>query len=341
MCSDANNKQHEVWQLRKTYLDNGYPPVAINNGEKFPKEYRWQIHAFDRIPPAIRSLPDVNKLSTGIVCTGLLPIDIDVDNPDRNYRISEYFDATYGCAPMRWRTNSPRVLLLYDSERIRSKVALHNKATGDRIEFLGNGQQFFADGIHPSGVPLLWRDGSPSTVTRSDLITLTDEQVDKALAFCASVIGVAPKTTPTHTAPTEFPSVEGIDDVWLEADVRSALAVIVRGDNDERFRIGCAVYVASGGSQDGYQAYLDWCGTANENKAKELWKRLQRNKPERITAATLAYHAMAADPVWRKIRAEELPFDATKSKMEAMRERLMWQQQATRNRRSAKFKPSI
>jgi hypothetical protein len=71
-------------------------------------------------------------------------------------------------------------------------AGLHGK-----IEVLGDGQQLVADGVHPSGASLYWKDGrGPDTVPRDQLPEVTEEQIGAFLNDCAALVGA------TSQAPT-------------------------------------------------------------------------------------------------------------------------------------------
>jgi hypothetical protein len=137
-------------------------------------------------------LPDATN--TGILGDGLRPIDIDIENPDVAMGCVETARKMLGNAPTRYRSNSPRRLLLY-----RAAVGEPSKrqvvGTFGGIEVLGHGQQFVAFGDHESGANLQWEGDAPGDVKRGDIPAITEDQIGTFLDAVAAIIGYRPKET--------------------------------------------------------------------------------------------------------------------------------------------------
>lgn len=308
---NAIKTPHQVFDLRQQYHRNGFPPVAICNGEKFPQQKRWPELARLPTPDACQWTPDRHQLSTGILADGLRPIDVDIDDPIKAQAVLDYIINNFGYAPMRYRSNSPRILALFAAaEGHPSKTSVTTGCRCNRkpchckqaVEILGKGNQFVADGVHQTGVPILWRGGSPETVQRSELIALTDTQVQALLAFCASVLGVAAPIPRAARSPSAIPC-GGPHKGWHIGDVRAALAEISHRNSsrEDWFRIGCAVWDATNGSTEGYEAWRDWsqsCPSYTDAAATTLWNSLHPNHPNRITAGTLRRAVTDLNPTW-------------------------------------------
>ena len=88
-------------------------------------------------------------------------IDVDLGNAEKAARVRRIIDP-HNLMPVRTRGNSAKCLfpiLLHGSWRKR-RIVLPGSVGA--IEFLADGQQFVAAGVHPSGVPYEWRDGLPT-----------------------------------------------------------------------------------------------------------------------------------------------------------------------------------
>lgn len=81
-------------------------------------------------------------------------IDIDVDDPVKSAAIREAITEMIGPCPVRYRDNSGRLLIpiRYEEPLPKRVLPVH----GGMIEILGDGQQFIADGLHPSGSRYKW-----------------------------------------------------------------------------------------------------------------------------------------------------------------------------------------
>lgn len=290
----------------------GYRPVAITKGEKFPHQKLWQALARLNPPHACDHIWWWMPY-TGILCDGLRPIDVDIDDPILAAAMCAYIEQTYGAAPYRYRDGSPRRLYLFSADqREPSKSYVVNEKIKYRVEVLGKGNQFFAFGIHPeSGQPLKW-SVSPEDVDRDDLPTLTDEQVKDILEFAGNLIGATRKTFRAFDEP--MPVRDPTGDEWPIGDIRDALAMIPNSytDYDWWFKITSATYDACNGNGGGCQEWLSWshqCPNFSYAEADKLWRALNTS-PAYYAAGTLLYEARLRDPYWdRPSRAGFTPIN--------------------------------
>jgi hypothetical protein len=159
-----------------------------------------------------------------------------------------------------------------------------------KVEVLGCGNQFVVDGMHASGVPLEWRNGSPETVPSADLTPVTEEQID---AFFAAI---APLIKPTGEKPAG-PTSDRTSILGLEASdplrIIAALADIpnVSPANWEDWNyIGMAVWAATGGSEAGRTAFHRWSArnpTYDAKETEERWHHWHKSPPTQVGAGTL------------------------------------------------------
>jgi putative DNA primase/helicase len=106
---------------------------------------------------------------------------------------------------------------------------------------------------------------------------------------------------------------EGLSRIGHIEDVVAALGKIANDDVgwDDWSKIGMAVWGATGGSEDGYEAFREWSeksGKHDDAACRERWDHWMRSPPDRLGVGTLLYEANKADPAWvkpsRKARGE-------------------------------------
>src|SRR3954468_24088638 len=88
-----------VQAQRCALCDAGFQPVAIETAGKAPVHKNW---------PSAVGLPPwhAEAANTGVLCRGLRPLDIDVDDPDAAQKIEDLIVGRLGAAPVRSRVNS-------------------------------------------------------------------------------------------------------------------------------------------------------------------------------------------------------------------------------------------
>lgn len=122
-------------------LDNGYEPLPILRGKKYPVIEQWNCLPIDAAQVATWSVK-FPRHGIGLRCGVLVGFDIDILDPGLAYEVTVMVEARLGTTLLRvglW----PKRMLLYRTEQPFAKI----KATG--VEVLCSGQQFAAFGIHP------------------------------------------------------------------------------------------------------------------------------------------------------------------------------------------------
>ena len=165
-------------------VSNGWSPVPLVPGTKRPRYQNWDYacagkpdsswiagHAKrspnNSVGIACGILRDKNRESLG----RLFVIDIDADDRSEAKKIKNLAFCHLGETRfVRSRSSSPRCALLY---RLVGRVK-SEKLTG--AEILGDGHQFVAFGLHPSGVPYVWTSATPATTSAAEvpLVSRTD-----------------------------------------------------------------------------------------------------------------------------------------------------------------------
>lgn len=263
----ASFSRAEIEQARKRLLNNGYQPVPVYGPKarctkpgKQPAGKNWQNAS---------GLPEwnPNAPNTGILTRGLRAVDIDVDELDAA-GILNLTLARLGPALIRVRSNSGRALLLYqaaEGEPSKRVIELDKKpppAPGerpphiDKVEILGNGQQFVSHGIHETGAPLEWPASSPFDTPRAELTTITEEQIealfDEIFEQFATVAAKANKAREATETPSEpfmsasgrfSPSDDSLDRAWARARLQGEMHELAQTDEGGRNdRLNLAVF---------------------------------------------------------------------------------------------------
>jgi Bifunctional DNA primase/polymerase, N-terminal len=172
--------QAVVQEARIQLFAHGYQPVELGTGLKRPVRDGWQ---HSRGVPAFRP----EAANTGVLCRGLRPVDLDLDDAGMARRVASVASLFLGHSLVeRIRANSPRSMLFYRAERgepgwIRVEFRdLPKTADGkwQAVEILGAGQQCVVPpSIHPSGVPFTWRGPGLEDVERWDLPPVSEAEI--------------------------------------------------------------------------------------------------------------------------------------------------------------------
>jgi hypothetical protein len=204
-----------VQAIRSKLWQNGFRPIAvyshdavnwsstpIANRGKRPKGDNWGDRARENPPEACTAVPSIDALNTGILCDGLIALDLDIDDSAVVSQVVAAAQHSLGGAPSRIRSDSARVLMLYRaSEGEPSKRSI--TGTRGKVEVLGSGQQFVAFGNHPSGVTYEWPQGSPDAFHKDALTPVTEDALEAFLSAVAPLVDAEtpkPRSTPAIAA---------------------------------------------------------------------------------------------------------------------------------------------
>lgn len=190
--SDHNSSDNLSRPYRQDLWANDFRPVPVRTKDKAPSGRDWPGDARQNPPPcaAPGAKPTAWAQSTGILCDGLRAVDVDIDDPEIVSRIRAELTSRFGVAPVRVRKNSARILVVYRAAEGEPKKRVL-KGTAGKVEILGHGQQFVADGIHPDGDRYAWDGPDLLTTPRSTLPAVTEAQIDALFTALAPVIGAA------------------------------------------------------------------------------------------------------------------------------------------------------
>lgn len=195
----------EAFVFRSSLLQCGYLPVPLYSGSKAPCENNWIVKATARAGLTQWSeTVSAGNWNSGILCTGLFGIDVDVDDPVAADAITNALIDILGMSPakrVRGQTCS-RYLALYRAGGKPEKRKV-GKVNGYKVDILSDGQQCMAHGVHPSCEMVEWitnegrtRDGI-ARVPSEDLPLIQPCQITEFLARCESIFHIEEKDLPT------------------------------------------------------------------------------------------------------------------------------------------------
>ena len=288
-----------VASLRSRLWESGFRPVAVYNiksGEensgKAPKGLVWQERARQTPPEGAESSPEPDALNTGILCDGLRAIDLDIEDATIVGQIKAAVLSRWGEAPIRYRTNSPRILIVYraaEGEPPKRKIA----GPRHKLEVLGHGQQFVAFGRHWSGADLQWIGDAPGETTIDQIPAITEDDVTKLLAFAAPLIGAKPENYRTGAGAVSVQGLQAADALQV---VAAMCAIPNDGPTDWEHwnRVGMALFAATAGSMAGQGMWHAWSqqhASYDATAAQERWDHYHQSPPSKIGAGTLFHMA--------------------------------------------------
>jgi Primase C terminal 2 (PriCT-2)/Bifunctional DNA primase/polymerase, N-terminal len=301
----------EVASWRARAWDAGYRPVSIygvKDGRcfcgrpagkckpgKHPNGFNWEGRARANPPEAAEAPVNPKSPNTGLLCDGLRPLDLDIDDPELVARVRALAVEKFGPTILRWRPGSGRCLALYraaEGEPIKRVLA----GKLGKIEVLGHGQQFVAFGMHESGARLQWSPESPVETPAEDLPAVTEDQIT---AFFTSAVALIEAEMPGgNDAGAHATSGSGQQGEFFE--VVQALAQIPNSgppDWEHWNRVGMATWAATAGSAGGFDAWCAWSKrhpSFDPGAAAVRWENYFRSPPTRIGAGTLIHLAHEA-----------------------------------------------
>ena len=181
--------------LRRALWEAGYQPVAVYTGQKKPIGVGWQ--KMSGVPRL-----SANARNTGILCDAVRAVDIDIDDPDRAAAAISIVERVLGPTPLhRIREGSARQALLY---RGRGKKRII-KLGEDKVEILGEGNQFVAYGAHPDGGVYGWEDVEPTEWPLEELQEIGAADEERLAAALAEALGGHPETAPPPSVSLDPP----------------------------------------------------------------------------------------------------------------------------------------
>jgi hypothetical protein len=190
------NTPTEVAALRLELAARGYVCIPLHG--KIPPLENWQrVERVDRAQVEMwaKSWPDA--VNTGILCKDTPTLDLDILDPDAVRAIVDYLHEQFderGYVDVRTGL-APKAAVLFRTVQPFGKIVANVVAPNgkpEKIEFLGNGQQVAAYGIHPqTGRAYAWHGGEPLQHEHQELPHITEEEARSLVAYIVNEILVA------------------------------------------------------------------------------------------------------------------------------------------------------
>ena len=174
-----------VLEVRQALVDRGYIPIPVKG--KTPPFDRWQ--KIERVTPAMLEGWKRNfapATNTGILNRNTPAFDADILDELAATAIKELVCKRFeqrGCILPRIG-KPPKFAVLFRTADPFTKIAVNliapDGSTGQKIEFLGDGQQIVVAGIHPGTlVPYSWPSGALTDIARDDLPEISEAEAQK------------------------------------------------------------------------------------------------------------------------------------------------------------------
>lgn len=281
-------------ETAQALLANGFTPIPLVDGQKFPNIRGWQETIREDVPGLIES--HGNTRSTGLLLGipddsgySLVAIDHDVYDEElakdlrQDSMVQRGGPIRIGQAPkflQLFKTRDPRLL-----RKRQSPIYIDNAGRKNMIEILGAGQ-CVVSGIHPgTGQPYRWQnlDGTPALgpfgMSIADFPEIDAEGVDVRFimldAYAVMLGDMTMKgssTTPDSPPPAgELTEEEEVDRLLYLAGKRRGITIdeaekdlrwVQADDYDTWVKVGMAMKFEFQGSPEGLESFDRWSATA-------------------------------------------------------------------------------
>lgn len=296
-------------------IANGYDIIPLKPGSKHPTLTNWtNRNAEEEIDSWIAG--PMRNWGIGVRSKCNPAIDIDCEDAEVVRSIVRAITSITGRVRAYRIGRAPRVLLIFRTDEPFKKLASSKYedtllGTENRIEILGEGQQFAAFHIHPgTGKAYTWPGQSPASCDSASLTSISLDQASQIIeAFEAiaseqvrlgrwarvseSTALASPVTTEnwlvSHRAP----------DATDAAKIRSALEILNADDYDRWLQVGMILHHQYNGDEDGCEAWLEWSRKsekfAGESDCRYRWERFtSETRASTVTIGTLFHWAEEA-----------------------------------------------
>lgn len=278
----------------KLSANDGKTPSAINANDEVYGIAGWTDRAIT--PKEIDAWSNDPRLGVGVVCRQVKAFDIDIDDPAEAEAAtallqSEIEARTGRKAAVRSRSNSPRKLLIVRCSEPMGKIVMPTNQ--GELEFLGDRQYFVAAGTHKSGA-------KQKLAGFNDMPELSAAQLGEVLETFEMLFGVGPSRGSTGATPSgERANPSDLIPTAHMSEIEGWLAQLPNSDlpYDDWISVGMAVHHASGGTEDGYEAWLRWSESSGKHDANSMparWGSFGKNPGKPRTLASLIAMAKSA-----------------------------------------------
>ncbi|WP_426612916.1 bifunctional DNA primase/polymerase [Bradyrhizobium sp. McL0616] len=169
-------------EVRQAMVDRGFTPIPVTG--KVPPFKSWQT--VGNVTHAMlvnwgRNWP--RATNTGVLTRVMPTIDIDVLNEPAAIAVEELVRERFeerGYVLTRIGRAPKRAIIFRTIEPFAKLTTNFVSADGEKIEFLGDGQQVVAHGIHPDTLkPYSWFGGDPTSIAYDDLPYISAEEAEQ------------------------------------------------------------------------------------------------------------------------------------------------------------------
>jgi hypothetical protein len=296
--------------LRLCLRRAGFHPIPVE-GKRPPLE-KWQ-EKFDVSDDEIRLWPKSWHFaySTGCLAKYEPGLDIDITIPEAANAVEalvrEHFEER-GDIYVRYGKPPKRLIPLRTDEPFTKMVRVFTAPDGSdqKIEILGDGQQYVVAGIHVStGKPYSWFGGELADIKREALPYVRREDLERFLDAAEKLLIEDFSFVVKGTSGDENGELhESAEELRASSDRVAAMLAVIPNDDvhwDEWNRMAMATWAATNGSADGLAAFDAWSKKSAKYNARataQKWATLFKSPPTRIGAGTLYYLATSASPDW-------------------------------------------
>jgi hypothetical protein len=354
MPRDARNKGFPLWQrcFQKSELLPIIPPgapiadgskVSPENAGKVPGQKRngvWWGFGGSWPQEQQTTLDEIKQwhkdgASVGLQTRIFVAIDIDVENAQRAAEFEEAALRILGPAPVRYRENSNRRLLLYrikDGEPPLRKVSVKymDGEAKELVEQLGHGQQCVVEGPHTSGGEYLWRGWHPCDKGPSALTEITHEKSDAFFAEVQATLDLYGYEIAAHHGSKDSTTPrKGLDDARLHAPSPEHVLDALKQwrpeemGHDEYVQALAAIKMSLGERRDEFMGdVLAWSPGARSTEDEAFTKRWHSIKDSRLGWSWLSDKAGVVD--YDDVPSINTSNGRQKNPVERMLDRFIW-----------------
>jgi hypothetical protein len=167
-------------EVRAHLAANGYTPLPCTGKACYLTGWQTRTNtSADEIKLWSSLHPDWTN--TGMLCTHCPTLDIDVLDEtavDAAVALVQECFGERGKVLVRFGKR-PKCAVLFRTDapfpKIQVLLTAPDGSTGEKVEFLGHGQQIIVDGFHPDTHALYeWRDENPCSIKRDELPLITE-----------------------------------------------------------------------------------------------------------------------------------------------------------------------
>lgn len=279
----------------KLSANDGKTPSAINANDEVYGIAGWTDRA--STPKEIHAWSNDPRLGVGVVCRQVKAFDIDIDDQAEaeatTALLQSQIEARTGRkAAVRSRPNSPRKLLVVRCSEPMGKAVI--PTSQGELEFLGDRQYFVAAGTHRSGA-------KQKLTGLNDMPELSAAQLGEVLETFEMLFGSGTSRGTTRATPSgERANPSDLIPTAHMSEIEGWLAQLPNSDlpYDDWISVGMAVHHASGGTEDGYEAWLRWSESSGKHDASSMpgrWGSFGKQAGKPRTLASLIAMARAAN----------------------------------------------